>query len=98
MATADQRVYDGDQAKLVLENEAFQQALGDIETEITEQWKQSPARDPEGREKLWQLLKLAGKLRSNLQTRLETGQLARLELDHEQKTLKQRAKELVGLN
>lgn len=97
MATPDQRVYDGDQAKLVLENEAFQQAMADIESEITEQWKQSPARDPEGREKLWQLLKLAGKLRSNLQTRLETGLLARLELDHQQKTMLQKAKELTGL-
>lgn len=98
MTTADQRVYDGDQARLVLDNEAFQQALDDIETEITEQWKQSPARDPEGREKLWQLLKLAGKLRSNLQTRLESGKLARIELDHQQNTLLQKAKEFAGLN
>lgn len=97
MATIDQRIYDADQAKLVLENSAFHQALADIEAEITEQWKQSPARDPEGREKLWTMLKLAGKLRANLLTRMETGKLARLELDHEQKTLAQKAKELVGM-
>lgn len=97
MATLDERVYDGDQAYLVLQNSAFQAALNDIETEIMEQWKQSPARDPEGREKLWQLLKLAGKLRANLQTRLETGKLAKLEIAHNQ-TLAERAKALVGMS
>lgn len=97
MATADQRVYDGDQAKLVLDNEAFQQALNDIETEIMESWKNAPARDQEGREKLWQMLKLAGKLRANLQTRLETGKLARIELDRQRKSMLQKARELTGL-
>jgi regulator of replication initiation timing len=97
MATPDQRVYDGDQARLVLENEAFHQALADIETEITESWKNAPARDHEGREQLWQLLKLAGKLRTNLQSRMETGKLARLELDHQRKSMLQKAKELTGL-
>ena len=98
MATPDQRVYDSDQAKLVLENEAFNQALNDIEAEITESWKNAPARDQEGREKLWQILKLAGKLRANLQTRLETGKLARIQIEEEHKTALQRAKDLVGLS
>ena len=98
MATPDQRVYDGDQAKLVLENEAFNQALNDIEAEITESWKNAPARDQEGREQLWQLLKLAGKLRANLQTRLETGMLARIQIEEERKTAIQRAKDLIGLS
>jgi hypothetical protein len=98
MATPDQRVYDGDQAKLVLENEAFNQALNDIEAEITESWENSPARDQEGREQLWQLLKLAGKLRANLQTRLETGMLARIQIEEERKTMLQRARDLVGLS
>ena len=98
MATPDQRVYDGDQAKLVLGNEAFKQALDDIEAEITESWKNAPARDQEGREKLWQMLKLAGKLRANLQTRLETGMLARIQIEEERKTMLQRARDLVGLS
>lgn len=98
MATLEQRIYDADQAKLILENPVFQQVLDDIEAEISESWKNSPARDPEGREKLWQLLKLAGKLRTNLNTRLESGKLARLDLEHQEKTLLQRGKELVGIS
>lgn len=97
MATLDERVYEGDQAYLVLENPVFQQALDDIKTELIESWKTAPARDQEGREKLWQLLKLAEKLEANLKTRLETGKLAKREIAHNQ-TLAERAKALIGLS
>ena len=92
-----ERIYNGDRAREVLENEAFIAAFADMQTEIIEQWKQSPARDGEGREKLWQLLSLSNKLQSLLQTSLETGKLAKLDLQHDQK-LKDRAKALVGWN
>lgn len=93
----EQRIYNGDRAREVLENEAFTAALADIKQEITEQWKQSPARDTEGREKLWQLLKLADKLEATLRTSLETGKLAVLDLQHKQSLL-DRAKAVVGLD
>lgn len=93
----EQRIYNGDRAREVLENEAFAAAFNDIKTEITAQWKQSPARDHEGREKLWQLLKLADKLEATLRTSLETGQLAKLDLQHKQ-SLADRAKALIGLD
>jgi len=96
MATIEQRIYNGDRAREVLENEAFQQAFEDIKTEIIDQWTQSPARDPIGREQLWQLLKLADKLKANLQTSLETGTMAKLDLEH-QETLAQKAKRAIGL-
>lgn len=96
MATIEQRIYDGDRAREVLENEAFDAAFNDIKTEIIEQWTNSPVRDPEGREKLYQLLRLTDKLKANLMTRLETGKLAKLDLDH-QETLAQRALRSVGL-
>lgn len=99
MATIEERIYDADQARLVLENPVFQQALDDIKAEFTESWKQSPARDADGREKLWQLLKMAEKLEANLKTRLETGKLARLELDHkERESLMARAARGLGLS
>lgn len=92
----EQRVYDADRAREVLENEAFQQAFADIQQEITEQWKNSPARDEEGRKLLWQLLKLSEKLKVTLEGSLEDGKMARLELDHQQSLL-DKAKSLVGL-
>lgn len=96
----EQRIYNGDRAREVLENEAFIASMADIRQEIIEQWEQSPARDCEGREKLWNLLKLQEKLAAALKTRMETGTLAKAELRHKQ-TLAQRARqtarELAGL-
>lgn len=94
MATIEQRIYSGDRAREVLENEAFTQAFDDLKTEIIEQWTKSPARDEAGREKLYQLLRLTDKLKANLTTSLETGKLARLELDHKESLAKRAAKAL----
>ena len=87
-----ERIYNGDRAREVLENEAFSQAFIDIEAEILNQWKQSPARDGEGREKLWLMLSLLGKIRTVLQTSLETGKLAGLDLQH-QRSIAERLKD-----
>lgn len=92
-----ERLYNGDRAREVLENEAYIAAFETIETEIKTQWQNSPARDQEGREKLWLMLSLMHKLKATLQTTLETGKLAKLDLQHQQ-SLKDRAKSLVGLN
>lgn len=88
----DTRIYDGNRAKEILENEVFQQAMTSIKTEINEQWQNSPARDQEGREKLWMMLKIAEKFQSILQTTLETGKLAEIDLNHKRNLL-QRASE-----
>lgn len=94
--TLEQRIYHADRAREVLENEAYQQVFADAKQEITEQWTKSPARDQEGREKLWLMLSLLNKVETMLQASLDSGKLARAELQH-QKTLAERAKELVGL-
>lgn len=87
--TLEQRIYNGDRAREVLENEAFLQAFTDIEQEVITQWTESPARDQEGREKLWTYLMLLKKLKAQITTTLETGKLAKLDLEHK-KSLKER--------
>lgn len=87
-----ERIYNGDRAKEVLENEAFIAAFNDIEKEVMTQWKSSPARDAEGREKLWMMLSLLNKLQATLKTALDTGKLAKLDLQH-QRTLAERARD-----
>lgn len=91
----EQRIYEADQAKLVLENPAFAQAFDDIKKELTESWMNSPARDAEGREKLFQLIKMAEKLEATLRRSLESGKLAREELRHKQ-SITDRAKTALG--
>lgn len=87
MAALEQRVYDGDQARLVLENPAFVKAFADIEQEHIEAWRNSPARDPAGRETLWMTVKLLHKLRSTLEAAMTDGKLANIELTHQQDLL-----------
>jgi hypothetical protein len=93
--TLEQRLYNGDRAREVLENEEFIAAFGAIEQELIEAWKTSPARDPEGREKLWAYLHLLAKLKTQLTRTLETGKLAKLDLEH-QRGLRQKVKDWIG--
>lgn len=84
MSSLEQRIYDADQARLVLDNPAFAQAFEDIKKELAESWMNSPARDVEGREKLFQLIKMADKLEATLRRSMESGKLAKAELNHKQ--------------
>lgn len=94
MSTIEQRIYDGNRAREVLENEAFSQAFEDIEKEVYERWASSPSTETQAREKLWVYQFLLKELKKNLTTRLETGKLAMLDLEHK-RTLVERAKGLI---
>jgi hypothetical protein len=82
-----QEIYRGNRAREVLENEMFIEAFETIRNEVISQWQQSPARDSEGREKLFQLLKIADKFKAILTTTLETGKLANLQLEQNRSML-----------
>lgn len=82
MTTAEKRIHDGARAREVLENEVFIDAFAAIENEVIEQWKNSPARDAEGREKLWAYRQLLQKVKAHLTTTMETGRLAEMEIAH----------------
>lgn len=87
-----QRIYDANRAREVLENEAFSGAFEAIESEVIEEWKKSPARDAEGREKLWTYLTLLKKVRMQLEATMKDGQIAELDLNHN-RSLRQRVKD-----
>lgn len=93
MTTLEERLYQGNRAREILENEAFINAWADIEKDVIEQWTSSPARDAEGRERLWTYLQMLRKLRAQIQQTLETGQLATVELQHKQ-SLADRARKI----
>jgi hypothetical protein len=91
MSTLEQRLYLGDRAKEVIENEVFIDAFTQIQNEVIEQWTNSPARDAEGRERLWTYLQMLKRLQAQLQQTMESGQLARIDLEHK-RTLMDRAR------
>jgi hypothetical protein len=82
MSTLEQRLYLGDRAKEVIENEVFIDAFTQIQNEVIEQWTNSPARDEAGRERLWTYLQMLKRLQAQLQQTMESGQLARIDLEH----------------
>lgn len=91
MPTLEERIYDGNRARECLENEQFNWAFESIEQELTNAWRTSPARDVEGREKIFLSLQLLTKLKAALQGSLETGKLAEADRIY-QKTLADRVK------
>lgn len=88
----EQNLARGVRANEVLENEIYIEAFELIKQEIYTTWQQSPARDAEARETLYLMLKLMDKLKATMQSVMETGKLASLEMDY-QKSKMQRVKE-----
>jgi hypothetical protein len=66
----------GKLSESLLENELLQEALNAIDKEVMEQWIACPARDHEGKEALWQLIKTSRKFRQILEGYIQTGKLA----------------------
>lgn len=95
MKTLEQRMYHGDRAREVLDNEAFQAVFTDIEQELTKAWKTSPQRDADARERIHLALTMLNKVKACLHTTLDTGKLATLDLQHKQ-SLADRAKGWIG--
>jgi hypothetical protein len=87
-----ERIYNGNRAKEILDNEVFQAVIADMKQEFIKEWENSPARDTEGRERLWNLLKLTEKFEAMIRKTFDTGRLATEELKH-QETLATRAKD-----
>ena len=75
----------GHNAAMLLDNELLQQALAAIDKEVMEQWIACPARDKEGKEALWQLIKTSRKFKDILTGYIQTGKLATETMKHFEK-------------
>jgi hypothetical protein len=84
-------------AKEILDSEIYQEAYETVKREIQETWAQSPSRDVEGREKLFLMLKMLDKVQITMQSVLETGKLAKGNLEYKE-TLAERAKAYLGVS
>ncbi|MES2187962.1 MAG: hypothetical protein V4505_25650 [Pseudomonadota bacterium] len=86
----------GGRAREVLENEAYIAAFDAIKQELIGKWENSPVRDEDGREKLWLMLWSLNKVQAALSATMDSGKLARAELNHRQ-SLADRAKSWAGV-
>jgi len=68
----------GDAARLVLENEVFQEAFSDLEQAIFDEWKTSD--DVDVRESLWLMLQIVPRFQSVFISAVSNGAVANKEL------------------
>lgn len=79
----------GQKAAQLLAEPLIAEAFAVFANEVQERWAQSPARDAEGREKLYLMLKASERVQAHLSSLIESGKLAEF-------TLKQRLARATG--
>ena len=72
----EKEIQRGQQAKRILEDPIYIEALQKVSQELDQEWINSPIRDTEGREKIYMMKKMLGVLHVQLQSVMETGKLA----------------------
>ena len=76
------RVAKASRAKEILDNEVFQESFEQIKQEYITAWTNTPARDSEGREKLYLMIKTLEKVKLQLEATMEDGKIANSTLQH----------------
>ena len=71
----------GARAAELLGNELLQESLSVLERDYVEAWKITPARDTDGRERLWQAVNIVGLVRDHLVKVANNGKLAQRQLN-----------------
>ena len=66
----------GQQAKRILEDPIFVEAIQKVSQELDQEWINSPIRDTEGRERIYMMKKMLNVLHVQLKSVMETGKLA----------------------
>lgn len=84
MDRIEAEILRGERAKQLLEEPLIVEAFQVIEKEYLDQWQNSPARDVEGREALFLMLKCLQRVKGHLTLAMESGMI-------EKATLAQRA-------
>lgn len=79
------------QAREITEHPLWAEAFDAYRKRLMDEWAASPARDTDGREKLWLMVKTASAVERHLAEILETGKLASIQLE-QKRSLLDRAK------
>jgi len=85
MKTLEKERSDGVAARQVLDSDVFQQAWGAAEDSIFQQMVEVSLRDTEMHTKLIMALQVLGNVRKYINTQVETGEMANLQLNEESK-------------
>lgn len=81
--TTDDELKRGEQARQVVENEIYIEAWQGVRDTLIRKWEACPIRDKEGQHELKLMLKLLTDVRRNIETVMQTGQMAKIEIERE---------------
>jgi hypothetical protein len=70
----------GARAEALLQNDLLREALATLERDYVDAWKMTPARDTDGRERLWQAVNVVGKVRDHIVRVVNDGKLSQRHL------------------
>ncbi len=79
--TPEEEIARGEKARQVLEDPLVRGALDDIKQSIIQQWSKCPVKDTDLKERLWGLFNAADKFEEILKTHIETGKMARIQVE-----------------
>lgn len=74
--TNDEEIRRGNEAAQLMDHPMLQEAFKSIEDEVIHQWRISPARDQEAREKLYLMQSMLSRVKLHIRSVMETGMLA----------------------
>lgn len=80
MMTKEQEVERGRQAAAILESQAFREAVDALEKAYTDDWKNTPAPDAAGRERLYVALQVSRDFVSQLVSMVASGKISAQQL------------------
>lgn len=69
------------EAQAILDNALFQEAFEILRSSYTDAWLNSPARDEQGREKIYQFMTALKAVEDHLVSVVQTGELAKTQLE-----------------
>ena len=66
----------GERAQRLISDDLLKEAFTTIEAEIAQEWRRAPARDVEGRERLFLMVRLLDKLKAHFESVIADGRMA----------------------
>lgn len=73
----------GEQAAQVLDNPIYQESWQSVRNGIIAAWETAPIRDKEGHNELKLMLKLLTDVQRNIETVMQTGKMAQIQIERE---------------
>ena len=81
MDNQEKEAAKGQRAAELLDNPILQEAFQLLKERYHQEWLASPARDTEGREKIWVALKVVETVQNHLHQTVEAGKFARVQIN-----------------